>query len=236
MKLWNSFNLEPNMASNNYQSHYSQTPPSPTFKTHPTRRRIIRKSPRNSIKLSTLKKSSTIPPRNDLIQDSSDSSPHLLRRNTFERHEFQRFDLNTLKTSPRNYPENNPPVFKQGSSKSQKYCHQESSYENPDFHCESAQPLKTTPNGIVSALSDPGGGSGTLLRLFSCARCGGVLRQPVTLECGHTCCKGCGVDRCPTCGVPVDRVQCVNVLVRSIVNKLVGERLQEKGNIFLINT
>lgn len=172
------------MASNeNFQAHYQHTPPSPTLKTHPTRRRVIRKSPRTSIKLTTLKKASTIPAGND---------------------------SNHYKTDPLRHP---PPT-------------------NFTFDPYDPVPLKKT--SIDAPGSDGpgylGGGSGTLLRLFSCLGCGFPLRQPVTLECGHTCCKECGIRFCPECGCAVEKEACVNVLVRCIVNKLIGEDLQERGN------
>lgn len=226
------------MASNGYPGHYSQTPPSPTFKTYPTRRRIIRKSPRSSIKLSTLKKTSTYAhnePAN-FISDSSDSSPHFLRRNAkLERANFGHLDLDPLRSS-RNYRTD----FRQSSSKSLDFPDQDFRINGTGYgRFRSSELSKTTSEDVPSGLGTPGSSNlEGLLRLFSCAGCGGILRQPVTLECGHTCCKGCGVDKCPLCGVTVDRVQCINVLVRSIVNKLAGDRIQEKGKtkFNLLNT
>lgn len=215
------------MASNeNFQSHYSQTPPSPTLKTHPTRRRIIRKSPRSSIRLSTLKKSSTIPSGND----SSSFKPQLLQESSFGDHDFHRFNPNPLRTMPTSTTRNEPIAFKQSSSKSSSRLYEECALSGSNVHEGGCDPVERTSTG---APGGPGCEPAALLRLFSCAGCGGVLRQPVTLECGHTCCKGCAVERCPDCGLAVDRVQCVNVLVRSIMNKLVGDRLQEKGEIFI---
>lgn len=175
------------MASNeNFQPHFSpqmQKPPSPSLKTHPTRRRIIRKSPRHSIRLTTLRKTSTISPGNNVSgpkQDPSDRNSSTEYVPTPGDAEFERL---------------------------------------------SGNPLEKTPT-----LGAPGG-SEALLRLFSCPGCVSPLREPVTLECGHTCCKDCGVDKCPECGVPVEKTPAVNVLVRNIVSKLIGDPPGKKLNL-----
>lgn len=215
------------MASNdNYQSHLP-TPPSPTFKTHPTRRRIIRKSPRSSIRLSTLKKTTTLSSGND----NSTLKPHLLQESQLNDRDFNRLHPNSPGMVPTNPPGNAPTIFNQSSSKSSSYAYQPSGYRKSNFQCVGRDPLKTTSIGAAPGV--PGCDAAALLRLFSCPGCMGLLRQPVTLDCGHTCCKRCAVEKCPECGVSVDRVQCVNVLVRSIMNKLVGDRLQEKGKNLL---
>lgn len=176
------------MASNeNFQNHYPHTPPSPTLKTHPTRRRVIRKSPRTSIKLTTLKKASTIPPGNDPTHFRTDPQVPV-RRPITSNFSFDPYD---------------PVPVKKTSTE---------------------PPASDTPGCL-------GGGNGALLRLFSCPGCAMPLRQPVTLECGHTCCKECGFNMCPECGSSVEKAASVNVLVRSIVSKLIGEDLQERGKI-----
>lgn len=141
-------------------------PPPATLKTYPTRRRIIRRSSRNSIRLTTLRKGATIPP-----------------------------------PGPTPTPLDSP---------------------TDPYHPFDAA-------AAVAAKSEDGSDSESLLRLFSCVSCGLPLRQPVTLDCGHTCCKGCGDGACPECGAPTDREACINVLVRGIVSKLIGEDLHDGG-------
>ncbi|CAH1721814.1 unnamed protein product [Aphis gossypii] len=61
---------------------------------------------------------------------------------------------------------------------------------------------------------------------FVCCVCNLVLREPVTLLCGHTCCRRCGGGTackpivCNKCGVRTPFQPHVDVLVKSLVEKL----------------
>lgn len=60
---------------------------------------------------------------------------------------------------------------------------------------------------------------------FVCSVCHLVLREPVTLLCGHTCCRRCGGDTatpsvCHRCGVRTPYKPHADVLVKSLVEKL----------------
>ncbi|XP_060848638.1 LON peptidase N-terminal domain and RING finger protein 2 [Rhopalosiphum padi] len=61
---------------------------------------------------------------------------------------------------------------------------------------------------------------------FACCVCNLVLREPVTLLCGHTCCRRCGGGTackpivCNKCGIRTPFQPHVDVLVKSLVEKL----------------
>ncbi|XP_050422193.1 LON peptidase N-terminal domain and RING finger protein 3 [Adelges cooleyi] len=65
---------------------------------------------------------------------------------------------------------------------------------------------------------------------FHCGACDLVLRDPVTLHCGHTFCRQCVAGpckpQCSKCGLRTSYQPHVNVLVKSLVEKLWPEQLR----------
>lgn len=91
----------------------------------------------------------------------------------------------------------------------------------------------TTTNAAVGPLQQqqkqPSGGGP-----FECGVCGLVLRDPVTLLCGHTFCRRCATAggasnkplTCHECGVRTPYQPHANVLIKSLVEKLWSAQLQ----------
>lgn len=77
--------------------------------------------------------------------------------------------------------------------------------------------------------------------LFNCPICRDILKDPVTLECGHTACNDClnyyQPIMCKVCDADIAmEKRCINVLIRDLVEKW-REKNKENNNQFgkLIN-
>lgn len=77
------------------------------------------------------------------------------------------------------------------------------------------------------------------LNLFLCIVCGNILRQPVTVKCGHTLCMSCldkMPEKCRKCSQNVEEEQFrVNVLVQGLIEKWKDRnKLTNAGESFLL--
>lgn len=69
---------------------------------------------------------------------------------------------------------------------------------------------------ILSAIQDK------KLALFSCIVCKNILRQPVTVKCGHTLCMECLDNfskKCSKCFIDFEEQPKVNILVQTLIEK-----------------
>ncbi|KAH1003796.1 hypothetical protein HUJ04_003650 [Dendroctonus ponderosae] len=86
--------------------------------------------------------------------------------------------------------------------------------KNPESTKKRVNSVQTT---ILSAISNKE------LNLFLCIVCGNILRQPVTVKCGHTLCMSCldkMPEKCRKCSQDVEEEQFrVNVLVQGLIEK-----------------
>lgn len=72
----------------------------------------------------------------------------------------------------------------------------------------------------VTTSTGSGGSPTTGAASFACPKCEGAMYQPVSLDCGHTFCRACCLDRvCLICGQEQQCQPEVNVLVQRLLEK-----------------